>query len=118
MLISQKIPFSKKNVDRMVREKFSLFVLWMISKNEIHGYEIIKLIKEDPVIHTVPSSKIYPILAGLCRKGLITYRKAASGKRTRKIYHITEKGKIFLGKIKEHFRSSPLMVEYTKEMLR
>jgi DNA-binding PadR family transcriptional regulator len=103
---------------RMAKEKFSLFLLWMISKKEQHGYEIIKTIREDPVMPNCAASKIYPILKELTKKGLISQKKAMQGKRVRKVYYITNEGKEMLKKAKEYIRKSRLMMAYVGDILK
>lgn len=110
--------FTGKDIEKKVgRENFSLFLLWMISKKEQHGYEIIKTIKEDPCIPSFAASKIYPLLRNLLKKGLITQKKVLLGKRARKIYQITPKGKAVLQKAKSYIMQSPLMKQYAEDML-
>ncbi len=118
MIIEGKA-FSSKNIEKKIgREKFSVFLLWMISKKEQHGYRIIRTIKEDGGIPSFAASKIYPILRDLHRKGLISQKKVMQGKRARKLYQITKKGKEVLAKAKQYFKNSPLMMAYAEDMLR
>lgn len=117
MIIDGKLTSGGKNFEKkMAKEKFSLFLLWMISKKEQHGYEIIKTIKDDPVMPNFAASKIYPILKALSKKGLISQKKAMQGKRARKVYYITAKGKEILKNAKGHIRKSPLMMAYVEDM--
>jgi DNA-binding PadR family transcriptional regulator len=116
MIIDGKA-FTGKNFERKIgREKFSIFLLWMISKKEQHGYEIIKTIEEDPVIPSFAANKIYPLLRELHKKELITQKKVMQGKRPRKVYSITAKGKAVLQKAKEYIKESPLMMQYVEDM--
>lgn len=76
-----------------------LIILWIISKERIHGYEIIKKMKEgiDEDIKKKGfigpgSNRIYPILQELEKKGLIEGDLELQGRRKVKYYEITEKG--------------------------
>ncbi|MBD3209955.1 hypothetical protein GF318_01085 [Candidatus Micrarchaeota archaeon] len=111
--------FSGKNLEKRIgKEKLAIFLLWMISRKPQHGYEIIKTLEEDHSILRLPASRIYPILKGLEKKGLITHKKTMQGKRARKIYGITPKGRKVLAKAKEHFKKSRLMTEYAEDLLK
>ncbi len=117
MIIDVKLASGGKNFEKkMAKQKFSVFLLWMISRKEQHGYEIIKTIKEDPVMPNFAASKIYPILKELSKKGLISQKKVMQGKRVRKVYYITANGKEILKKAKGHIRKSPLMMAYVEDM--
>lgn len=117
MIIEGKFPSGGKDYEkRMARQKFSVFLLWMISKREQHGYEIIKTIREDPILPNFAASKIYPLLKSLSRSGLISQKKVMQGKRARKVYYITDKGKEILKKAKGYIRKSPLMLAYVEDM--
>jgi len=76
-----------------------LIILWIISKERIHGYEIIKKMKEglDEDIKRKGfvgpgSNRIYPILQELEKKGLIEGNLELQGRRKVKYYEITKKG--------------------------
>ena len=119
MILGGKAIAYGKNFERKVgKEKFAVFLLWMISKKEQHGYGIIKTIAADKGIPALPASKIYPILASLLKKGLITQKKVKQGKRIRKVYQITAKGKSAIRKAKEYMHKSRLMMAYAKDMVK
>ncbi len=118
MIISGKA-FSGKNFEKKIgREKFSIFLLWMISRKEQHGYEMIQTIRKDGAIPSFAASKIYPILRELHRKGLISQKKIMQGKRARKVYQVTKKGKGVLAKARQYIKKSPLMMAYAEDMLK
>ncbi len=117
MIVDAKLAQFGKNFEKnMAKEKFALFLLWMISKKEQHGYEIIKTIQDDPVMPNFPASKIYPILKVLSKKALVSQKKVMHGKRIRKVYYITAKGRDMLKKAKAHIRKSHLMMAYVEDM--
>lgn len=98
-------------------------ILWIISKERIHGYEIMsKLNTINPTdkeqLHGKPG-KIYPMLHDLEKAGLITGTWEAHGKRKVKYYEITEEGTQTLERIKKVFRChrTPLLEEFWRDML-
>ena len=67
---------------------------WMIEELREHGYEI-------------SPGTLYPMLHGLARKGYLKVRQEGPGKRARRLYTITAKGRAALadakGKVRELF---------------
>ncbi len=97
-------------------------ILWIISKERIHGYEIMsKLNKinpsEEEQLQGKPG-KIYPILHDLENAGLIKGTWEAHGKRKIKYYEITNEGIQTLSRIRQVFRChrTPLLEEFWREM--
>ena len=92
MIVDCKFPTSDKNFEKKVTSaKFSIFLLWLISKKGMYGYEIIKTIKSDKAIPSITLSKIYPLLGDLTRGGFISQNKILHGKRAKKVYRLTRK---------------------------
>ena len=97
-------------------------ILWLISKERTHGYELMNKISEispsgkEKVRGT---SKIYPILHDLEEAGLIIGTWEAHGKRKVKYYKITEEGMDTLLRIKAVFKChrTPILEEFWREML-
>lgn len=74
-------------------------ILAILNQQEASGYEIKKLSTEDRFSHFVDISfgSIYPTLARLEAEGLVTCRsEAQSGRPDRKIYSITDRGRLEL----------------------
>ncbi len=118
VIIDNKASVSGGSLEkRILKQHFFVFLLWLMSKKEMHGYEVIKTLKSDNTLPSVAVSKIYPLLGELCRKGFISQRRVMQGKRARKAYRLTPKGRDALRKAKEHIRSSHLMFQFTKEMV-
>lgn len=76
-----------------------IIILWIITKEKIHGYQIIKKFKKDITdknnkdgIKGPGPNKIYPILHDLEKKELIIGNWDSQGKRKVKYYEATEKG--------------------------
>ena len=90
-----------------------LFLLWLIGRHEAHGYQIIKILK-DQGMHT-GANRLYPVLNAMLKDGVISQKEKRDGKRVRKVYVITSKGRKALKEGKKLFRG--IAVEFTREML-
>jgi len=90
-----------------------IFLLWLISKHEAHGYQIIKLLKDEGM--RVGANRLYPVLKNMLKDGVISQKEKRDGKRVRKVYVITLKGRKALKEGKKLFRG--IAGEFTKEML-
>jgi len=91
-----------KDVEVIVREwrkqmqkgYLKLFILYTLSKQPLHGYEIIKRIKEVSFGLLSPTAGgVYPALKELEEKGLIEGKWMESKGRKIKVYEITEVGR-------------------------
>ena len=87
-------------------------ILWIISKECIHGYGIMKKLDEffsyeDACCETnINSSKIYPILSKMENAGLIVREWKVNGNnKLVKYYSITQYGENVLKDIQDHMRS-------------
>jgi len=119
MTLDIKSAVSGRNFEKKAAKmRFSMFLLWLISKKERHGYEIIKLLKSDKHIPSVAISRMYPILNDLTKQGLVAQRKVMQGKRARKVYRLTKKGKAALEMMRKYIKKSPLMIEFMEDMLK
>lgn len=84
-------------------------MLWIISKEDIHGYGIMKKLNEffnfedSNCEINVNSSKIYPILSRMEKQGFIAgeWKINENNKRV-KFYSITKEGELFLENIRNH----------------
>jgi DNA-binding PadR family transcriptional regulator len=87
----------------------SVFLLWLLSKENLHGYAImskINEINENSNINSVHSSTVYPILHSLEKDGLIISSEGYNGNHKVKIYQITDKGILQLNSIKLFIKES------------
>ncbi len=106
-----------KNIHKqMLKHMLSAFLLWLISKKPVHGYELIKKIERDGGFRVVTASKLYPILKILTKQGLITQKKESQGQRVRKVYYITAHGRGVLMHIKKCLSESALKRQFLQEM--
>lgn len=103
---------------QMMRHMLSTFLLWYISKHKTYGYELIKTMEAEEGFRVMTASQIYPILKDLTKRGLVSQDKEMQGRRARKVYHLTEKGRDALQSAKKHMRKSPLRREFLLEMVR
>ena len=90
-----------------------VFLLWLIGKHEAHGYQIIQLLKDEGM--QVGANRLYPVLKNMLKDGVISQKEKRDGKRVRKVYVITPKGRKELREGKKLFRG--IAGEFTKEML-
>ena len=101
-------------------------ILWIISKEDIHGYGIMKKLNEffsfedSKCEITVNSSKIYPILSKMEKNGFIVGEwKINDNNKRVKFYSITEEGETFLKTIQHHMNNvldNPSWLEFFKDM--
>jgi DNA-binding PadR family transcriptional regulator len=100
--------------------------LWIISKENIHGYGIMKKLEEffsfedSKCGMKINSSKIYPILSKMENEGLIfgEWKVNENNKRV-KYYSITEDGQQFLNEMRSHINvifNNPSWVNFFKDM--
>lgn len=80
-----------KQMHPMIMKKAYLFLLWLIRKKEMHGYEIMKILEKD-CVHAMGPSRLYPLLNGMLDDGLISQKEKKQGKRIKKVYVLTKKG--------------------------
>ena len=101
-------------------------ILWIISKEDIHGYGIMKKLNEffsfedSKCDINVNSSKIYPILSKMEKNRFIAgeWKVNENNKRV-KYYSITDDGKFFLKAIQSHMNdvlNNPYWLEFFKDM--
>lgn len=116
--------FDKTLILGVMKGFLKIIVLWIITKERIHGYEIIKKMKEGNTTKKLKfkgpgPNKIYPILHELEKKGLIKGDWEFQGKRKLKFYEATEKGvnTIELIKKKPHRDVPPILKEFWRDVI-
>ncbi|MCD6264334.1 helix-turn-helix transcriptional regulator [Candidatus Bathyarchaeota archaeon] len=89
--------------EQMQRGYLKLAVLFVLTQGPLHGYQIMRRIREWTLgVITPTSGALYPTLRRLEEMGLI--RGESRGERGRKVYYITEKGReVFRESVKRHF---------------
>lgn len=101
-------------------------ILWIISKESIHGYGIMKKLEEffnfndSKCDINVNSSKIYPILSKMEKRGFIVGKWNINENNKRvKYYSITEEGQDFLKDIQTHMNNvltNPSWIAFFSDM--
>lgn len=83
-------------------------VLALIAEQDMYGYEIVQSIASYTDIN---EGTVYPILRRLTTEEyFVTYLKESTIGPARKYYHITEKGKAYLGSLKNDWKEFSNMV--------
>lgn len=92
----------RKMIRGFMRGFGEIIILWMISKDRQHGYDIMTQLYEASSLDTkMPSaSMIYPVLHRLENKGLIEGSWEFHGKKKVKYYEITSEGTESLERIR------------------
>ena len=87
--------FRKELVQRMTRNLLDIQILRLVQAQPMWGYKIKKVVE---VLFGVRlrHGALYPLLNKLERKGFLTSEKQKQGGRTRKVYTITRKGKLYI----------------------
>lgn len=123
-LFNEMNEYEKKLMRGLMRGFGNTMILWLISQNRQHGYEIMtKLHESTPYEDKMPStSKIYPVLHDLEKNGLIEGSWEHQGKRKIKYYKITKEGQETLFRFKkmaqiakEH--KSSLWLDFIRDMI-
>jgi DNA-binding PadR family transcriptional regulator len=100
-------------------------ILWIISKEPIHGYGIMKKLDEffeftnDNCELKSSSSKVYPILRKMEDNGLILGEWKTVNNKRLKFYSITEDGEIVLNHIRNnigHVLENPNWLDFIEDM--
>ena len=84
--------------------RFDFLVLHLLSKEKMYGFQIIKKLFDatDGEIE-MKTGTLYPLLQTLEKRGYIAVSLLPINGRDRKVYHITENGRIYLSEQKERW---------------
>lgn len=103
-----------------------LIILWKISKGDIYGYNLMKIIDEfyrDQIelglVKKANPSKIYPILKKMEENELIKGEWELKNNKNVKVYKITEKGNLLVDALKDKIATTslnPKWQEFIKDM--
>jgi PadR family transcriptional regulator PadR len=101
--MSEKIDAIADAIEQSMKKgHISTLILLALEKGPSHGYNLMQIITDGTYgIWNPTASSLYPHLSSLTEKGLIEYTTEADGKRERKVYEITEKGRETLKEIIE-----------------
>jgi len=100
---SEKIDVIADAIEQSMKKgHISTLILLALEKGPSHGYSLMQTITDDTYGVWNPSaSSLYPHLSSLTEKGLIEFTTEMEGKREKKVYEITEKGRKTLKKLLE-----------------
>ncbi|UII34186.1 PadR family transcriptional regulator [Fulvivirga ulvae] len=91
----------------LLKGTLSVIILNLLAENgRMYGYEIFQRVKElsDEKI-LLKDGSLYPALQKLSKDGLLSYEEEYVGKRVRKYYYLTQKGKqekvVYLEELKD-----------------
>jgi DNA-binding PadR family transcriptional regulator len=92
---SEKIDAIADAIEQSMKKgHISTLILLALEKGSSHGYNLMQIIKDDSYgVWNPTASSLYPHLSSLTEKGLIAFKTEKEGKRERKVYDITQKGK-------------------------
>ena len=90
-----------QNQDNFKRGTAELLVLYLLSKEDLYGYQITQAFDEkSDGVYTMLEGSLYPVLYRLSDAGYISeYTKLVGKRRTRKYYHLEEAGKEYYAQI-------------------
>ncbi len=86
---------SKMKVYKRYKEDLKIMVLDLLKRSPSHAYALMAEL-ENLIGFRPPTSIMYPLLRSLYRDGLVDYTEKIRGGRRLKIYHLTNKGSIYL----------------------
>lgn len=89
------------NQDNFKRGTAEMLVLYLLSKEDLYGYQITSAFAEKSNgVYTMLEGSLYPILYRLSDAGYISeYTKQVGKRRMRKYYHLEESGKAYYQEI-------------------
>ena len=87
--------YKKEIVRQIIRNLLDIQLLRIIQTQPTWGYKIKKQVEIDFNVK-LRHGALYPTLNGLEQKGFVENKKQQKDGRTRKVYTITDKGKIYL----------------------
>ena len=92
---SEKIDVIADAIEQSMKKgHISTLILLALEKSPSHGYSLMQTITEDTYgVWNPTASSLYPHLSSLTEKGLIEFTTEMEGKREKKVYEITEKGR-------------------------
>ncbi|MCC8073111.1 MAG: PadR family transcriptional regulator [Clostridiales bacterium] len=90
-----------QNTDNFKRGTAEMLVLYLLSKEDLYGYQITQAFAEkSDGAYTMLEGSLYPILYRLTEMGYISDSLQKVGKRrTRRYYHLEEKGREYYKEI-------------------
>lgn len=106
-----------KSSESMSRKMAMTFVLWIMDKEPMSGYELMKLLEKEHHGPSATPSRIYPLLSYMEEEGLLRPKILKNGKRESKQYSVTAKGKLVL-KVTNRILSKMIWGEFLRDISR
>lgn len=90
-----------QTVDNFKRGTAEMLVLYLLSKEDLYGYQITQAFAEkSDGVYTMLEGSLYPVLYRLTEAGFISdYTKQVGKRRTRRYYHLEDKGRAYYKEI-------------------
>ncbi|MBR2413399.1 MAG: PadR family transcriptional regulator [Clostridia bacterium] len=103
---------SNQNQDNFKRGTAELLVLYLLTKEDLYGYQISQAFEEKSQgVYTILEGSLYPVLYRLCEAGYISdYTKKVGVRRTRKYYHLEKAGWEYYEKICSDYETIELAI--------
>ena len=89
-------------VEDFISDFSRFFILTMIYEGPCHGYKIISTFQKR-MKKKISPSLVYPFLQTLEQRGIITHTSKMNGERKRKIYALTDDGRVLCDRIFRRF---------------
>lgn len=101
-----------QNQDNFKRGTIELLVLHLLTKEDLYGYQISQAIEEKSLgVYTILEGSLYPVLYKLSEAGYLSeYTKLVGVRRTRKYYHLEQKGWDYYAKIRSDYETIELAI--------
>jgi DNA-binding PadR family transcriptional regulator len=81
-----------KTEEPIITNPTKMYVLLMLYERDMHGYDLITEFQRR-LKKTLSPGQIYPLLKDMMNKGLVEFYEEYQGKRKRKVYRLTRKGR-------------------------
>jgi DNA-binding PadR family transcriptional regulator len=95
---------SIEELDEILSDFSRFYILTILYEGPHHGYKIISKFRKRLKKNITPSL-VYPFLQGLEKNGLAKHTVKLAGKKERKVYELTDKGKTLCTQLFKRFAS-------------
>ncbi|MBQ6862623.1 MAG: PadR family transcriptional regulator [Clostridia bacterium] len=101
-----------QNQDNFKRGTAELLVLYLLTKEDLYGYQISQAFEEKSLgAYTILEGSLYPVLYRLSAAGYISeYTKKVGVRRTRKYYHLEPQGREYYEQIRADYETITLAI--------
>ncbi|MBQ6864316.1 MAG: PadR family transcriptional regulator [Clostridia bacterium] len=101
-----------QNQDNFKRGTIELLVLHLLTTEDLYGYQISQAIEEKSLgVYTILEGSLYPVLYKLSEAGYVSeYTRLVGMRRTRKYYHLEQKGWDHYAKLRSDYETIELAI--------